>query len=304
MLGSTRGQRDARRLRRLLLDPASRSCRGRITRIRASTTARRSSSCAATPSARRTPTRTRTSGRDTYSFRDNLTLSLDKAGRHDVKVGGEYFYQQNPVFLCNRCMGIYDAQGGPVPANIESLFPVWNDVSTWNLAALSPHRPRPTRSASARWSSTRRSTRVSGWFQDDWQISSQLTLNLGLRYDLMDGVSPRTSSSSRSCKARPHERHQQLGPARRRRLRAERPDGDARRRRQLLRRSGSHTAYWTQARRLRAAPADPERRPRRLRRQPVQRPDPDLRAGGADAVHGRQQRRAACGAASSTFAVD
>ena len=26
------------------------------------------------------------------------------------------------------------------PTNIESLFPVWNDVSTWNLAALSPIR--------------------------------------------------------------------------------------------------------------------------------------------------------------------
>ena len=59
-----------------------------------------------------------------------------------------------------------------------------------------------------------------GWMQDDWQIGSRLTLNLGVRYDLDGPAStPRKSSSSRSCNGRPHERHQQLGPARRRRLR-------------------------------------------------------------------------------------
>jgi hypothetical protein len=54
-----------------------------------------------------------------------------------LKIGGEFIYQGNPVFLCNTCMGSYDMSGGPVPSNIEQLFPVWNDVSTWNLAALS-----------------------------------------------------------------------------------------------------------------------------------------------------------------------
>ena len=78
-----------------------------------------------------------------YGVRDNLTFSRDKWGRHDLKLGGEYSYQQNPVFLCNRCMGIFDAQGGPVPANIEALFPVWNDISTWNLAT---HSRRSSRS--------------------------------------------------------------------------------------------------------------------------------------------------------------
>ena len=43
---------------------------------------------------------------DTYGVRDNLTLSFSALGRHDLKVGGEYFYQQNPVFLCNRCMAL------------------------------------------------------------------------------------------------------------------------------------------------------------------------------------------------------
>ena len=71
-------------------------------------------------------------------MKDNLTFSLDKWGRQNFKVGGIYNYQANPVFLCNRCMGSFDMQGGPVPANIEQLFPVWNDISTWNLNALAP----------------------------------------------------------------------------------------------------------------------------------------------------------------------
>jgi hypothetical protein len=124
---------------------------------------------------------------ETYAFRDNLTLSYSKLGRHDVKVGAEYVYQQNPVFLCNRCMGIYDASGGPVPANIEQLFPVWNDVSTWNLAALSPVVRTYTLGV-GQMKQYAPLNSFAGWFQDDWQISSRLTLNLGLRYDVMTGV--------------------------------------------------------------------------------------------------------------------
>ena len=40
--------------------------------------------------------------------------------------------------VCNQCMGLLDLSGGPVPANIESLIGDVNDVSTWNLAPLSP----------------------------------------------------------------------------------------------------------------------------------------------------------------------
>ena len=75
---------------------------------------------------------------ENYTIKDNLTFSRNKWGRHNFKVGGIYTYQANPVFLCNRCMGSFDMQGGPVPANIEQLFPVWNDISTWNLNALAP----------------------------------------------------------------------------------------------------------------------------------------------------------------------
>ena len=120
------------------------------------------------------------------SFRDDLSFSFVKGGRHDVKTGGEYVHSNSPIFLCINCGGTLDAQGGAIPANIESLFPVYNDVSSWQLNALAPitrfyslavgdfHVESPIRSYAA-------------WMQDDW-TRGNLTLNLGVRYDLIKGT--------------------------------------------------------------------------------------------------------------------
>jgi len=118
-----------------------------------------------------------------YQIRDDLTLSFNRGGRHDVKIGGEYLYAINAGFGCLYCMGAIDAQGGPIPANLQDLFPVWNDVSTWNLAALSPIVRRYT-FGTGQFRNSLPEYNSAGWVQDDWQITSRLTLNLGLRYDV------------------------------------------------------------------------------------------------------------------------
>jgi len=93
-------------------------------------------------------------------------------------------------------VGIYDARGGPVPSNIEELIPDVTDVSTWNLDALSPLVRSYYRGIAMAASRYSRPSSGSGfseyaprhtyafWVQDDWQIASPLTLNLGLCYDL------------------------------------------------------------------------------------------------------------------------
>lgn len=180
----------------------------------------------------------------TYSFRDNFTMSYDMAGRHDLKVGGEGFYQKNPVFLCIRCQGIYDATGGPIPSNIESLFPVWNDISTWNLAALSPI----VRSYTLGVGDMQVQAPLKGlaaWVQDDWQIGARLTLNLGLRYDLEDGVYAEDVGLDPWLKAgRPNDTNNwgpRLGAAFTLNDKTVLRGGAGR----YFADPGSHTAYWT-----------------------------------------------------------
>jgi hypothetical protein len=120
------------------------------------------------------------------SVRDDFTFAFVKGGRHDVKTGGEFIDDRSPIFLCINCGGQLDAQGGAIPANIEALFPVYNDVSTWNLNALAPisrfyqlavgdfHVNSPIKSFAT-------------WLQDDWS-RGKLTLSLGARYDYINGT--------------------------------------------------------------------------------------------------------------------
>jgi carboxypeptidase family protein len=78
-----------------------------------------------------------------YSIRDDYSTSFTGAGRHSVKLGGEYIYDHMHYFFCNVCNGQLDARNGAIPANIEQIFPNLFDVTTWNLNALS--------SISVRW---------------------------------------------------------------------------------------------------------------------------------------------------------
>jgi hypothetical protein len=121
---------------------------------------------------------------DVWSARDDYTLSYDAKGRHDLKAGGEYLWDKKVSFNCAMCMGAIDARGGPVPANIESLFPdPWN-ADTWNLAALSPI----TRTYTIGVGQNKlpfNQPKVAAWVQDDWHATKKLTVNLGARYDLI-----------------------------------------------------------------------------------------------------------------------
>ena len=122
---------------------------------------------------------------DLYQVRDGLTTSYEARGRHDVKIGGELFIHQHYTNNCTQCMGIIDARGGPAPANIESLLPDAFSADTWNLAAISPLVRRYTLGIIKSRRDLIRIPGYAAWVQDDWHMSDKLTLNLGVRYDLL-----------------------------------------------------------------------------------------------------------------------
>jgi hypothetical protein len=122
----------------------------------------------------------------TWSVREDFSTLLEGRGTHEVKVGGDFlwnhdFYEWN----VNR-YGTLQANGGPVPANIEDLFPVWNDPSSWNLAPLSPISVRWSQSVTqfGKYSWISEVPYIGAWIQDNWMINQDLTVNLGLRWDL------------------------------------------------------------------------------------------------------------------------
>jgi hypothetical protein len=96
-----------------------------------------------------------------------------------------------------QCTGAIEANGGAIPANIEELFPVWDDASTWNLAALSPITVRVRRAVSnTDFHYEVPQHLIAGWMQDDWRVTPRLTLNLGVRSTYRSGRTPRKCSYS------------------------------------------------------------------------------------------------------------
>jgi len=122
-------------------------------------------------------------GQNYWSIRDDFTSSFNWGGRHDLKIGGEYLFLNAFTANCRECGSVIDAQGGPIPTNIEALFPVWNDVSTWNLNALAPITRRYALTVGRLPTNQERHAHAA-WLQDDWTLTRRLTLNLGVRYDL------------------------------------------------------------------------------------------------------------------------
>jgi len=121
---------------------------------------------------------------DNWSLRDNFTYSYDARGRHDVKAGADAVVMVDSGNNCQSCMGVIDARGGtPSAADLQAWFPdPWN-ADTWNLNAISP-LIRTYSIGVGNYATRDTRPQYGAWFQDDWQMSNKLTLNLGARYDL------------------------------------------------------------------------------------------------------------------------
>src|SRR5262249_55876265 len=124
----------------------------------------------------------------TWSIRDDYTMIFNARGTHELKIGGDLLWNHDFYEWNTQRFGLLQANGGPVPANIQTLFPVWNDMTTWNLAPLSAITVRWTQSFAScseisggcGWSWINRVPYVAGWVQDNWNTTPNLTVHLRL----------------------------------------------------------------------------------------------------------------------------
>ena len=124
---------------------------------------------------------------NTPHLRDDFTLVVQRAGHHELKLGGEFLNLHTDVNWSIFRYGQIDAILGRLSADaLQSTFPAWDNPSTWNLNALSPITLNYHQGFGSFFFKENQ-TDWGAWAQDNWQITRRLTLNLGLRWDAMLG---------------------------------------------------------------------------------------------------------------------
>ena len=131
-------------------------------------------------------------GQKTWQIRDDFTASLERWGRHDMRMGGEFLKHNFHFDWCSFCNGMLQATTGgaarrPTEAQLVAMFPDPFDWSTWNYNGLSPLSVRYRQSVGDFHLVNDRHAWAT-WFQDDWRISNTLTLNVGIRWDADLGI--------------------------------------------------------------------------------------------------------------------
>ena len=119
-------------------------------------------------------------GQNVEQYRDDFFWLK---GSHSFKIGTDYLHAVYAGNFGQNVRGtVLGFSSGVSALNLAAIFPVYNDPSTWNIAALSPYATSYTQGF-GNFNFSIPTNAIGAWFQDDWKLNSRLTLNLGLRYD-------------------------------------------------------------------------------------------------------------------------
>jgi hypothetical protein len=115
-----------------------------------------------------------------WQYRDDMFWLK---GGHSIKMGVDYLHNTYSGYFGQNVRGtVLGFSSGVSSLNLAQVFPVWNDPSTWNIAALNPYVTSFTQGF-GNWNYSIPTNGIGSWIQDDWKVNNRLTLNLGLRYD-------------------------------------------------------------------------------------------------------------------------
>jgi len=118
---------------------------------------------------------------------NNWTGRLDfssHAGKHDIKIGGEYINVHNggPWFIQRAGFFTFNS----APTNLGAVIPqdAALDASKWNLQPLNAlARDFQVNYTQGDWTIDVPRPTYAVWLGDNWRVSSDLTVNLGVRWD-------------------------------------------------------------------------------------------------------------------------
>ena len=119
-------------------------------------------------------------GQSTSQYRDDLFWLK---GAHSLRAGVDYLHTPYSGNFGQNVRGtVLSFSSGVSALNLASIFPTWNDPSTWNTAALAPYATSYTQGF-GNYLYSLSTNAISFWVQDDWKMGRRFTLNAGLRYD-------------------------------------------------------------------------------------------------------------------------
>lgn len=120
--------------------------------------------------------------------------------RHDIKLGGEFVYWRDEGIreLVSRGEYIFTER----PDNLEQRFPAdaYDDPSRWDLTGLDDIVQRYDKNAGD-WSVDIPRPTWALWFGDNWQVSQNVMINFGVRWDVDWGALAPTDCAERCTTA-------------------------------------------------------------------------------------------------------